>query len=235
VIGLDFNNLTMGVEKRLDEIFSDDLQKNNAKIAKLKYVKPPSLASLRNIIMSLEWEVTEDYLKDLLQELSRLQRAYSKNNQLQKLFRLLFHLGRYIRVYKCDTHPYVFNSLFRAYNGVVKITSGKYSNHQKANIVNDEIKRYLSLKAYLKSKNKNISRRTLNKLNTSEKSRLSSIESFSKEILYQSKDASKTHYRTVNNNFIELKKFIYLRGRGVYPKTRSLIFQVDLPSLNAWS
>jgi hypothetical protein len=27
----------------------------------------------------------------------------------------------------------------------------------------------------------------------------------------------------------------YLRGRGVYPKTRSLIFQVDLPSLNASS
>jgi len=105
---LDLNNLTMGVEKRLDEIFSDDPQKNNAKIAKLKYVKPPSLASLRNIIMSLEWEVTEDYLKDLLQELSRLQRAYIKNDQLQKLFRLIFYLGRYIRVYKCDTHPYVF-------------------------------------------------------------------------------------------------------------------------------
>ena len=27
----------------------------------------------------------------------------------------------------------------------------------------------------------------------------------------------------------------YMRVRGVYPKTRSLIFQVDLPSLNAWS
>ena len=210
MIDLDLNNLAIGVEKRLDEIFSDDLQKNNAKITKLKYVKPPSLASLRNIIMSLEWEVTEDYLKDLLQELSRLQRAYIKNGQLQKLFRLLFHLGRYIRVYKCDTHPYVFNSLFRAYNGVVKITSGKYSNHQKANIVNDEIKRNLALKAYLKSKNNNIYRRRLNRQNASEKSRLSPIDSLSKEKLYQSKDASKIHYRTLNNNFVELKKFIYL-------------------------
>jgi hypothetical protein len=210
VIDLNFNNLTIGVEKRLDDIFSDDLQKNNAKIAKLKYVKLPSLASLRNIIMSLEWEVTDNHLNDFLKELNRLQRAYIKDDQLQKLFRLLFHLGRYIKVYQSDTHPYAFNSLFRAYNGAVKITSGKYSNHQKANIVNDEIKRYLALKAYLKSKNKNIYRRALNKQNASEKSRLSPIDSFSKDKLYQSKDASKIQYRTLDNNFMELKKFIYL-------------------------
>jgi len=220
---LDLNNMTMGVEKRLDEIFSDDLQKNNAKIAKLKYVKSPSLASLRNIIMSLEREVTEDYLKDLLQELSRLQRAYIKNDQLQKLFRLVFHLGRYIRAYKGDTRPYVFNSLFRVYNGVVKITSGKYSNHQKANIVNDEIKRYLALKAYLKRKNINISRRSLNKVNTLEKSHLSSIDSFSKEKPYPSKDANKIPYKTLNNDFRELKKFIYLEIKKLRKDLHSIL------------
>jgi hypothetical protein len=213
----------MGVEKRLDEIFADDLLIHSPQSAKLKFVKPPSLASLRNIIKSLEWEVTDNYLNDLLKELNRLQRAYIKDDQLQKLFRLLFHLGRYIRVYKSDTHPYVFNSLFRTYNGVIKITSGKYSNHQKTRIVNDEIKRYLSLKAYLKSKNKNISRRTLNKLNTSEKSRLSPIDSFSKEKLYQSKDETKIHYRTVNNNFMELKKFIYLEIKKLREDLQSIL------------
>ncbi len=227
MIGLDFNKLTMGVEKRLDEIFADDLQKNNAKIVNFKYIKPPSLASLRNIIMSLEWEVTDNHLNDLMKELNRLQRAYIKDDLCQKLLRLLFFLGRYIRVYKSGTHPYVFNSLFRVYNSVVKITSGKYSNHQKARIVNDEIKRYLSLKAYLKTKNKNISRRTLNKLNTSEKSRLSPIDSFSKEKLYQSKDASKIHYRTVNNNFIELKKFIYLEIKKIRQDLQSILVLIS--------
>ena len=217
----------MGVEKRLDEIFADDLQVHSPQSAKLKLVKPPSLASLRKIIMSLEWEVTDNHLNDLLKELNRLQRAYIKDDQLQKLFRLSFHLGRYIKVYKSDTHPYVFNSLFRAYNGVVKITSGKYSNRENAKIVNDEIKRYLSLKAYLKSKNKNISRRTLNKLNTSEKSRLSPIDSFSKEKLYQSKDASKIHYRTVNNNFMELKKFIYLEIKKLRQDLQRIVALID--------
>jgi len=116
-----------------------------------------------------------------------------------------------------------FISLFRVYNGVVKITSGKYSNHQKANIVNDEIKRYLALKAYLKSKNKNIYRRTLNKQNASEKSRLSPIDSFSKEKLYQSKDASKIHYRTLNYNFLELKKFIYLEIKKLRQDLHSIL------------
>ena len=210
MLDLDYNNLVMGVEKRLDEIFADDLQIHSPQSAKLKLVKPPSLASLRKIIMSLEWEVTDNHLNDLLKELNRLQRAYIKDDQLQKLLRLLFFLGRYIRVYKSDTHPYVFNSLFRAYNGVIKITSGKYSNHQKTRIVNDEIKRYLSLKAYLKSKNKNISRRTLKRVNTLEKSRPSPIDSPSKQKPYPYKDASKILSTTLNNDFRELKKFIYL-------------------------
>ena len=210
MLDLDYNNLVMGVEKRLDEIFADDLQIHSPQSAKLKFVKPPSLASLRKIIMSLEWEVTDNHLNDLLKELNRLQRAYIKDDQLQKLLRLLFFLGRYIRVYKSDTHPYVFNSLFRAYNGVIKITSGKYSNHQKTRIVNDEIKRYLSLKAYLKSKNKNISRRTLKRVNTLEKSRPSPIDSSSKQKPYPYKDASKILSTTLNNDFRELKKFIYL-------------------------
>ena len=68
MIDLDFNNLTLGVEKRLDEIFADDLQVHSPQSAKLKFVKPPSLASLRKIIMSLEWEVTDNHLNDLLKE-----------------------------------------------------------------------------------------------------------------------------------------------------------------------
>ena len=223
MLDLDLNNLTMGVEKRLDEIFSDDLQKNNAKIAKLKYVKPPSLSNLRNIIMSLEWEVSEDYLKDLLQELNMLQRAYIKNDQFQKLFRLLIHLGRYIRIFKSDTHPYIFKMLFRAYNGLAKIASGKYPYHENAKIINDEIKRYLYLKAYLKRKNINISRRSLNKVKTLEKSHLSAIDSFSKEKPYPSRDASKIHYKTLNDDFRELKKFIYLEIKKLREDLHSIL------------
>lgn len=210
MLDLNYNILAKGVEKRLDEIFAEDLPIRKPQEAKLKFVRPPSLASLRNIIMSLEWEVTDEHLKGLMHELSRLKRAYIKDNQLQKLLGLLFYLGRYIRVYQSDTHPNIFKMLFRAFNSLAKIASGKYSNHQKAKIVNNEIKRYLSLRSYLKQKNKNIYRRTVNKLNTVERSRSSPIDTFSKQKPYQSKDASKIYYRSLNNNFKELKKFIYL-------------------------
>ncbi len=210
MIDLDYNNLTMGVEKRLGEIFADDLKGHNPRISKIKYFETPSLANLKSIIMSLEWEVTDDHLNDLIQEIKRLQRAYIKNDQLQKLFRLLFHLGRYIRVHKSDTHPYIFKLLFRVYNSSAKIASGNYSNHENAKIVNDEIKHYLSLRAYLKRENKNISRSSLKKVNTLEKNRLSPIDSFRKERIYQSKDVSKIHSRNLNNDLKELKKFIHL-------------------------
>ena len=227
MIDLDLNNLAMGVEKRLDEIFADDLRKNNEKTAKLKYVKPPSLASLRNIIMSLEWEVTDDHLGDLMRELSRLQRAYIKNDQLQKLFRLLFHLGRYIKVHKSDTDPYIFKMLFRAYNVLAKIVSGKYPNHQKTKIVNDEIKRYLSLKVYLKRKNKKKSGRTLNKSNTLEKSFSSPNDSFSEQKRYRRKDAIKIYYRTLDSNFKELKKIICLEIKKLRKDLQRIAALID--------
>ena len=227
MINLDYNHLTMGVEKRLDEIFADDMQSRNPQEEKLKIVKPPSLASLRNIIMSLEWEVTDNHLNDLMQELKRLQRAYIKDPLLQKLLKLLFHLGRYISLYKSDTHPNIFKMLFHAYNGLTKIASKKYSHHQKVKIVNDEIKHYLSLKSYLKRKNKNIYRRAVNKLNTLEKSRLSSIDSLSKQKPYQSKDTGNIRYSTSNNNFMELKKFIYLEIKKLRKDLQRLAALID--------
>jgi hypothetical protein len=117
VVDLDYNDLTLGVAKRLNEIFVDDLQSRNSQKAKLKFVKSPSLANLRNIIMSLEWEVTDGHLKDLMQELYRLQKAYIKDHVVQKLLKLLLYLGRYISVYQSDTHPYIFKMLFQTYSG----------------------------------------------------------------------------------------------------------------------
>ena len=200
----------MGVEKRLDEIFADDLKKHNPQISTFKHFEKPSLANLKSTIMSLEWEVNDDNLDDLIQEIRKLQKAYVKNDQLQKLFRLLFHLGRYIKIHKSDTHPYIFKLLFRFYNSSAKIASGKYSNHEKDKIVNDEIKHYLSLKSYLKRENKNIFQRSLKKANTLEKNLLSSIDSIDKQKPYPSEDNIKISYKNLDNDLRELKKFIYL-------------------------
>jgi len=208
VIDLDYNSLAMGVEKKLDEIFVDDLKGHNPQISKSKYFEKSSLENLKSIIMSLEWEVTDDYLNYLTQELRRLQKAYIKNDHLQKLFRLLFYLGRYIKIHKSGTHPYIFKLLFRFYNGSAKIASGKYSNHEKDKIVNNEIKHYLSLKSHLKRENKDIFQRSLKKEDTLEKSLLSYIDSTDKQKPYQSEDKIDISYKNLNNDLRELKKFI---------------------------
>jgi hypothetical protein len=215
MIHLDFKKMAIGVEKRLDEIFADDRQTHNPNIVKFKYAKPPSLASLRNIIKSLEWEVTDNHLNDLMQECSRLHRAYIKDDRLQKLFRILFLLGRYIRVYQSDIHPHVFKMLSRVFRGLEKIVSGKYAHHQKTQIVNDEIKRYLSFQDYLKRKNRRIYRRTVNKLNTSEKSSSSPTVSSGNKKSYQTEENSKIYYRSSDNNFKELKKNIYMELKRI--------------------
>jgi len=113
--------------------------------------------------------------------------------------------------------------LFQAYNGLTKIASGKCSNYQKAKIVNEEIKRYLSLKSYLERKNKNICRRTLNEINALEKNLLSPIDSFSKQRPYPSKEPGRIHYRNLNNDLMELKKFIHLEIKKLREDLRQVM------------
>ena len=227
MIDLDYNSLTMGVEKRLDEIFADEQKSHNPQIPKFKYFETPSMANLKSTIMSLEWEVTDDNLNKFIDEIRNLQKAFVKDDQLQKLFRLLFHLGQYIKIHKSHTHPFIFKLLFRVYNSSAKIASKKCSNYEIAKIVNDEIKRYLSLKSYLKRKNKNFYRHTANKINTLEKSRLSSIDSLGKQKPYQSKDAGKIHPSTLNHNFMELKKFIYLEIKKLRKDLQRITALID--------
>jgi hypothetical protein len=213
----------MGVEKRLDEIFADDLKKHNPQISTFKHFEKPSLANLKSTIMSLEWEVTNNNLNDLIQEIRRLQKAYDKEDQLQKLFQLLFYLGRHIKIHKSVTHPYIFKLLFRFYNSSAKIASGKYSNHKIAKIVNNEIKYYLSLKSYLKRENKNIFQRSLKKANTLEKSLLSSIDSIDKQKPNLSEDNIKTSYKNLDYDLRELKKFIYLEIKKLRSDLRKIM------------
>lgn len=207
MIDLDFNKLAIGVEKRLDEIFADDFQTRNPKIVEMSTAKSRSLASLRNIIMSLEWEVTDKNLGDLMRELSRLQQVYNKDDQRRKLLRILFLLGRHVRVYQSDTSPSVFKMLFRVYNGLVKIESEKFSDHQKTTFVNAEVKRYLSLRDYLKRKNSLIRKHAMNNLNKLGESRLSANYSNPVQKPYQLNDRNKISKKTLDGYFMELKNF----------------------------
>jgi hypothetical protein len=229
MIDLDFKKMAIGVEKRLDEIFADDLQIQNPNRMKFECAKPPSLESLRNIIKSLEWEVTENHLNDLIREVSRLQRVYIRDDLPQKLFRILFILGRYIKVYQSDTHPHVFKMLFRVFRSLEKIVTGKYSHHKRAQIVNDEIKRYLSLKDYLKRKTKNRQtyRRTVNQLNASDKSGLSPTDSKDITKPYRTIDNRKIYHHSPENNFKKLKKNIYLELKKIRSDLQRIVEYIN--------
>ena len=229
MINLDFNNLAIGVEKRLDEIFADEPKGYDPQIKKVKHIQSRSLANLKNIIMALEWEVSIDYLNDLMQELSRLKRAHIKDSQAQKLLQLLSYLGRYIRVHQGNTNPEVFNLLFQAYNSLIKIASEKYSSHQKAKIVSHVIKRYLSLKSQLKQKNKYIDSNKINNIKRLKENLSPPVASVHKPKKYPFKDSKEIHYQNKNSNyeFQELKKFIHLEIEKLRKEIQSIKLSIQ--------
>ena len=229
MIKLDFKNLAIGVEKRLDEIFADEPKGYDPQIKQVKYLQTRSLANLKNIIMALEWEVSIDYLNDLIQELSRLKRAYNKDSQAQKLLQLLSYLGRYIRVHQDKTHPEVFNMLFQAYNGFNKIASEKYSSHQEVKIVNHLIIRYLSLKSQLKQKNKYIDSNKINNIKRLKENLSQHVASVRKPKKYPFKDSKEIHYQNKNSNyrFQELKKFIHLEIEKLRKEIQSIKLSIQ--------
>ena len=138
------------VEKRLDEIFSDETKNNkNAKKAhKVKYINP--LYNLKKILLSMEWEVTDDILSKYLNEILQLQRLLQDNNFLRCLVRLQYNYGRFIKTYPDKIPLKTYKILYTLYNCMKNILANKkLSDFEKKKIVKQEVQRYKNFRKYL--------------------------------------------------------------------------------------
>ena len=139
------------VEKRLDEIFPDEIKikKDDKKANKMMCINP--LYNLKKILLSIEWEVTDDILSKYLNEIIQLQRLFQDNIYLRSLLQLQYIYGRFIKTYPDKISLKTYKILYILYGCMKNILCNKkLSNFEKKKIIKQEIQIYKNFRNQIK-------------------------------------------------------------------------------------
>ena len=109
--------------------------------------KESPLIELDAIVLSLDWEITDENLEKLLTEIERLKKLY-KDSRLPYMF-LQLHgsVGKYIASKKVDAHPDSIKLLHSVHAGLEKVLiNTDISELEKKRILSEEVKKFKGLK-----------------------------------------------------------------------------------------
>ena len=145
----DIDTMNSELEDRLDDLFGEnDIQLADASDEKLKEYYP--LAELKNLILSIDWEITDEVLDNLLQQLKDLQLTYEHDKIVTTFLQILKSLGNYIRTHRAKAHPKTFkilNSVFSSLDEVV--LSRDMPESAKKKILRAEMNKYKELRTQI--------------------------------------------------------------------------------------
>jgi hypothetical protein len=105
------------------------------------------LAELKNLVLSIDWEITEEALASLLSEINGLKKTYQGEKIILMFLQLLASLGQYIKTNRGNAHPKTFkilNSVFSRLEEVV--LSENMPAADKKNILRTEMQKYKQLR-----------------------------------------------------------------------------------------
>lgn len=136
------------VRSRLDALFPDDAPSGpeGANSAGSTDAADP-IEELRNLVMSIEWEITDEVMTRFVEQIDALKLRYGKDRILVMFLQLLGSLGLYVRTYKAQAHPNAFKLIHSVYKGFDKVmnTDG-LSASDKKKLLYVELNKYKDLK-----------------------------------------------------------------------------------------
>jgi len=145
----NMDTLSSELENRLDDLFGENnVPLPDAQDKTLKEHYP--LAELKNLILSIDWEITDQVLDNLLQQLKDLRLTYKHDKIVSTFLQILNSLGNYIKINRAKAHPKTFkilNSVFASLDKVV--LSRDISETAKKKILRAEMHRYQELRAQI--------------------------------------------------------------------------------------
>jgi acetolactate synthase small subunit len=134
-------HLANDIENRLDDFFNDSTPAPSGS-------KPAvSLEKLKSVVLSIDWEITETCLTDLIRETDALLPRFQDDRIPHALLRMLRAVGRYIRRHKAQAHPDAIKRVMSVFAGLEKIIDDpQMTDDTKTEIVAKEIAAFKRLK-----------------------------------------------------------------------------------------
>jgi hypothetical protein len=112
------------VHSRLEDLFGEnekppDLVVNNGNPEDFPII------DLKANILSIEWEISDEILAALIEEIDRLKITYKDDKNLLLFFHLLGSVGKYIKKRKVNAHPDAIKLLNSVYNSLEHVLLSK--------------------------------------------------------------------------------------------------------------
>jgi hypothetical protein len=149
----DDDSLSTELESRLDDLFGED-EKFSDRTPKDGLSQDYPLGELKNLVLSIDWEITDEVLENFLRQVDALKHTY-KNDKINLTFlQILGSLGEYIKTNRGKAHPKTFkilNSVFSRFDDVVLAKDMPES--EKKRILRPEMNKYKELREQI-SRNK---------------------------------------------------------------------------------
>jgi hypothetical protein len=140
------------IDGRLDDLFAENKTPQKAD-GKSGVVEEYPLKELKAIILSIDWEITDDIMSRLADQVVELKKRYKEDRIVFMFLQLLGSIGEYIRTNKGKSHPDSFkflNSLFKKLDKVVRTKGLKEAEKKK--ILSVEVNKYKVLKDKLSAR-----------------------------------------------------------------------------------
>ena len=145
----DVDTLSSELEIRLDDLFGE----NNVPLQDAEDSDPSEhypLAELKNLILSIDWEITDDVLEKLLQQIEDLKLTYKHDKIVLTFLQILRSLGDYIKTNRAKSHPKAFKILNSVFSNLDKVVLSKDMGETvKKKILRAEMNRYKELRAQI--------------------------------------------------------------------------------------
>lgn len=116
--------VTDEVQSRLDDLFGEG-GKASVSIEDSAVPEDFPLSNLKAIVLSVDWEIDDEIMDRLVEEIGKLETVYNYDKTLLSFFRLLGSVGKYIKTRKADAHPDSIKLLNSAYNSLEKVLLSK--------------------------------------------------------------------------------------------------------------
>ncbi len=128
---------------RLDTLFDEDAEEPAGQTGEAD----DPLDELKSLVMSIEWEITDDLMGRFVAQVDTLKSRYQDDRILVMFLQLLGSLGLYVKSNKGNAHPSAFSLLNSVYASFAKAAlPGKISSSEKKKLLYVELNKYKELK-----------------------------------------------------------------------------------------
>jgi len=111
------------------------------------------LAELKNLVLSIDWEITEEALTGLLSQIDSLKVTYKNEKIIFMFLQLLGSLGVYIKTNRGNAHPKTFKILNSAFSRLEEVVlSENMAESQKKKLLRTEMDKYKQLRSQVSKK-----------------------------------------------------------------------------------